>query len=173
MRLVELIGKGAEILQYVAEKEPGTQLELRRHWSSRTVWKQIRRLQSQRLVVWRDEKYQATDAGLYNLVSHSLDPYRIGAPVKRYVKIAARKFPSGATMRVFGAMLKSVGKRNMKEQVMQFLEKPNALLFCRTDAEGQVAWIFWTTKRPENVRILIRRYGGWHRVHMPSNTQRT
>jgi len=163
----ELVGKGAEILKYIAEKGPDKR-ELRRHWSSRTVWKQVRRLESQGWMVWQDDKYQATDHGLYTLVGSLIHSGYSAAAILRIVKIAASKFPDGATMRAYGR-LREPGKRNMKEIVLRELEKPNAFLVCRTNAEGQVASLYSVICRPEDLRVSKRGHGrGWHKV-FPTN----
>jgi len=163
MRPIELIGKGAEILNYIAEKEPDKR-KLRLRWSSRTIWKQIRRLENQGLIVWQDDNYQATDQGLYALALAWAPRSR--AAVTRIVKIAIRKFPDGATVQGFGSLSK-IGQPNLKERLMRDLEKPNTFLVYRTKAKGEIAWMFSTNRGPEDFRISERVHGRWRRVHFP------
>jgi len=134
------VGKGGEILKCLAEDGPCTQYYLRekKHWSSRTVWKQIHRLERDRLIHRTAEGYEVTDHGFYMLIVES----RRSAERISLLKKAIAKYPNGATQSTLGWMLeKPPPKHDMEKMAIEYLRKPNIFLLCRTDKDGKITWM--------------------------------
>jgi hypothetical protein len=157
----DLIGKGLEILKYIAENEPCTQYAAREAspgWSSRTVWKQFNRLETDRMIQRTSHGYQVTDWGFSVLI-----PRLKRSEMKKILQMAIEKYPGGHTERQFGALLRQVqGKVDLERKVGEYLKKPNIFLVCRTDKKGRIAWTFLTcpaldleTGRP-NLKVMKR-----------------
>ena len=165
-----LVGKGAEILKYIAEKDrPCTEYDLRKkkEWSSRTVWKQLRRLRGNKLVKRTKQGYEVTDWGFCALI-----PALKGSKWREILEIAVRKYPGGEADKIFGGMLRKRRKVDMEKIVEGFLKKPNVFLLCRTNTEGKITWAFpyWPAVDLEtgrfNVRVLKKSHGKWQEIKL-------
>jgi len=99
-RSFEPIGKELEILEHIAMHGPCSQYALRRKWSSRTVWKQVHRLERERMITREKHGYESTDGGFFELVKRSTVPTS-----KQLMKAAMQKFPNGRTAKFFNWML--------------------------------------------------------------------
>jgi len=163
-----LVGKGAEILRYIAENEPCTQYDLRqrKEWSSRTVWKQVHRLERYKLIQRKKEGYEVTDLG-FLLLFVALQ----AVPVKILEK-AVRKYPGGDVDTVLGGILKGRRAPPIEETVAEFLKKPDSFILCRTDTEGKLVRTrrFWPAIDPKtgkcNLRLLQKVDEKWWKIDL-------
>ena len=134
-----LVGKGREILKTIAAEGPCTQYYIRgkKLWSSRTVWKQIRRFAEDGFIHRTVDGYELTDHGFYELIS--VTALTSASEARTLLAKAAAKYPEGETQKTLGWMLKPRPKIDMEKQLMEAVRKPNVFVLCRTDVESRIA----------------------------------
>ncbi len=134
-----LAGKGAEILKTIAMHGPCSQYFLRgkKHWSSRTVWKQIHKLEEDGLIHRSVSGYEVTDRGFYVLIS--VTALTSASEARTLLTKAAAKYPDGKAQKNLGWMSKPPPKRDMERTLIEYARKPNVFVACLTDVNGKIS----------------------------------
>jgi len=157
---VSFVGKGVEILKRIAEhearNEPCTEYLLRQSqsWSSRTVWKQIRRFRREGLIERTKLGYGVTDLGFLFLIPALESRQERRLMLER----AVAKYPRGSTDKAWGSLLTHDIKVDLKKELMFQLKKPNVFLLARTNMEGKVTrlWFFRPAVDPETNKCILK-----------------
>lgn len=165
------MGKGVEILLFMADNEPCKEYALRKkkQWSSKTVWSQLNKFKHDGLIRNTEEGYVLTDFGFSALISH-LDDNR----GKRIFDKAQSKYPRGETEGRYGYWFSRPSGRmvNIRNEIDRNLRRPNVFVLCRTDDRGNLVWsrvipeAFNARTGHFSLRVSKRIQGIWRRIDL-------